>query len=175
MKKKTNRKLYTTNTTTDMEYSKIIKIGLGVLIVLALVYFVTAILTGEIKFGNKKETEKVETSIQYEEIIKGQVLNRNDDEYYVLFFNFTDNFASYYLSLKDNYSIKDNSLPVYILDLEKHSNSDLLINDGEDYKQYPNNINELKVNSPTLLKISNHTVVGRISGRDGIIKFFSEN
>ena len=48
MKKKTKRKLYTTNTTSDIEYSKIIKITIGVVLVLVLTYLITGLATGEI-------------------------------------------------------------------------------------------------------------------------------
>ena len=41
----------------------------------------------------------------------------------MLLFNFTDTFASYYLSLKDSYVKEDNSLPFYIIDLEKSVNN----------------------------------------------------
>lgn len=55
MKKKTKRKLYTTNTTSDIEYSKIIKITIGVVLVLVLTYLITGLATGEIKWGKKKK------------------------------------------------------------------------------------------------------------------------
>ena len=71
MKKKTKRKLYTTNTTSDIEYSKIIKITIGVVLVLVLTYLITGLATGEIKWGKKEDTKKKEASIQYEEIIAG--------------------------------------------------------------------------------------------------------
>ena len=78
-KKKQKRNLYRTNSSSDMEYNKIIKISIGVLVVLVLTYFGTAILSGEIKFGEKKKEEvKEEVSIQYEEIMVGQMLNRSE-------------------------------------------------------------------------------------------------
>ncbi len=155
-----------------MEYTKIIKIFVVVVLILAITYFATAIATGEIKFGKKKETEKEETNIQYEEIIAGQVLNRKDSEYYVLCFDFTDTFSSYYLSLKDSYTEKEDSLPVYILDLEKSFNQEIVLEEGEDYQQKPSNVSNLKVNNPTLLKIKDHRVTERITGTDDILKFF---
>ena len=55
MRKKTERKLYKTNSTSDFEYAKIIKIAIGVVLVLGLTYFVTALATGEIDFKKKNE------------------------------------------------------------------------------------------------------------------------
>ena len=174
MKKKTKRKLYKTNTSSEMEYSKIIKISIGVIVTLGLVYLVTALLMGEIKFGNKTDTKKEPVDIQYEEIVAGEVLNRNKNEYYVLMFDFTDTFASYYLNLKDRYEMNNQSSYFYILDLEKKVNEEILLEEGN-YVEYPNNISELKVSSPTLLKINNHKVVTRITGRNNILDFFNDN
>lgn len=163
------------STSSDMEYSKVIKIAIGVVLVLALTYFITAVATGEIKFGKKKEVEKSETSIQYEEIIAGEIFNRSLDEYYVFLFNFTDSFASYYLSLKDNYTQKDDSSFIYIVDLEKHVNKGIVLEEGNDYTEYPDNIDSLKVSNPTILKISNHRVTERIVGREDILKFLDDS
>ena len=82
--KKQKQKLYKSNRTPDTGYQTVIKIAVGVLITLILVYFTTAILSGEIKFGSKEKV-KEETEIQYQEIIAGESFNRNDKEYYVLF------------------------------------------------------------------------------------------
>lgn len=174
MKKKTKRNLYKTNSNSDMEYSKVIKITIGVIVVLALVYFVTALATGEIKFNNKKKVEETETNIQYEEIIAGQILNRNDKDYYVLLFNFTDTYASYYLSIKDTYVKKDKALPVYIVDLEKDINKGIVAEDSKNIKTYVDNVNSLKVSNPTLIRIKDHKVVQSIEDRDKIIEFFEK-
>lgn len=170
---KQKKKLYKINTNTEMEYSKIIKIAIGVIIVLAITYFVTAIVSGEIKFG-KEEIVEEETSIQYEEIMVGQMLNRSENEYYVLLFNFTDNFASYYLSLKDSYSQNNDALPFYIIDLEKHTNKDYVLEDGEHLVEKPVRLVDFKTTSPTIVKIKNRKVVERVSGRDNVLNFFEK-
>ena len=157
--KRKNTRNYRTTTSTEVDYMKVIKIGIGVLLVLGIVYFVTAIASGEIKFG-KKEKEKVETEIQYQEIIAGETFNRKASEYYVLFMNFTDSYASYYLSLIDNYNGTDNSLPFYTVDIEKKINTDYVTN-------------TLKVENPTILKISNSNTVETITGKDNILNFFN--
>ena len=159
--KRKNTRNYRTTTTTEVDYMKVIKIGVGVLLVLGLVYLVTAIASGEIKLG-KKENEKIETEIQYQEIIAGETFNRNASEYYVLFMNFTDSYASYYLSLIDNYQMKDNSLAFFTVDMEKKINSDYVTN-------------ELKVENPTILKISNSKITETITGKDNILNFFKNN
>lgn len=175
MGKKTKRNLYKTNTSSDVNYAKGIKLTIIVVLVLAIVYFLTALAMGEIKFGRKEEEEKVVTSIQYEEIMAGQIFNRSDEEYYVIAFDFTDQFATYYLTLRDDYLKEDDHLPIYILDLEKKMNEGILLQDDDDYIEQPTWVEDLKVSSPTLLRIKNHKVVSRITSRENILKFFEEN
>lgn len=169
--KKQKRKLYKTNTTSEFEYSKTIKIAIEVVLILGLTYFITALATGELKF-NKKEEVKEEISIQYEEIMTGEVFNRVGNEYYVLLTNFTDTFASYYLSLIDSYKQDEKSLPFYIVDLEKKVNESYVLKTDEKLKELPNNLSEFKATNPTIIKIKDKQVVERISGKDKVIEFF---
>lgn len=174
MSKKTKKTLYKTNSSMNTEYSAVVKIAVGVIIVLVLTYLITALASGEIKLGKKNQEEKKEVSIQYEEIIAGQILNRNHDEYYVLLFNFTDTFASYYLSLKDNYITEDNALPFYIVDLEKYSNQSISTEKEEEIVTNIDNVNDLRVMNPTIIRVKNHRVVESIKGRESILNFFSK-
>ena len=158
---KRNKTKYRTTTTTEVDYMKVIKIGIGVLIVLAIVYLVTAIASGEIKLNNKAK-EKPATEIQYQEIMAGETFNRNSSEYYVLFMNFTDSFSSYYLSLISNYAYGNNSLPFYTVDMEKKINTEYITD-------------ELKIENPTILKISNSKTVETITGKENVLNFFKNN
>lgn len=154
-----------------MEYSKAIKITIVVVLILALTYFATAILSGEIKFG-KEEKVKEEVSIQYEEITAGQIFNRTSNEYYVLLFNFTDTFASYYLSLIDTYSQEEDSIPFHIVDLEKKVNEQYVLQEGEGLKDKPTTLVDFKASNPTIVRIKDKKVVERIAGRDKVLDFF---
>ena len=159
MSKKTKRTLYKTGSNVNTEYSTVVKIVIGVVGVLVLTYLVTALASGEIKLGKKKQEDRQEVSIQYEEIMAGQILNRNHDEYYVLLFNFTDTFASYYLSLKDNYITKDNALPFYIVDLEKYSNQNISTEKEEEIITNINHVNDLRVMNPTIINIIDKNIL----------------
>lgn len=173
MSKKKQRNLYKTSPSSDMEYSKVIKIAIGVILVLMLTYLVTAILSGEIKFGNKEVKEEV--SIQYEEIIAGQILNRPEDEYYVLLFSFTDKLASNYLSLKDTYIEENNKVPFYIVDTDKQPNQMVLALNSEQEKINVNNVNDLKVTVPIIIKVKDHKVVESVKGLSDVVKFFKQD
>ena len=169
--KRNKQKLYRSNKSTDLEYNRLIKISIGVVIALILVYLATAIASGEIKLGNKKKTATTpeETKIQYTEILAGETFNRNKEEYYVLFYNYSDNYASYYSSLVSSYT-KDT---IYIVDLDNSLNSKFALKDDEEETKITD-INSLKVKNPTLLKIKNKKVVDTISGRDKVLEFFGK-
>ena len=154
---KRNKRHYKTTTSKELDYKRVIKIGVGVVLVLVIVYLVTAIASGEIKLNNKKVEEK--TTIQYEEIFAGEAFNRNASEYYVLFCNSSDSYASYYLNLIKSYRSQENSLPFYTVDIEKKMNNDYVTN-------------ELKIENPTILKIKDSKIVDTITGKDNVSNFF---
>lgn len=168
--KRNKQKLYRTTTVTDTEYTRIIKIGVGVCVFFILFYFITAIATGEIKFGKKKKAEQP-TTIQYQEIIGGETFNRDYKEYYVLFYDSTDSYASFYLNKISAYNSKDKSLPFFTVDLSKKINSNYQLKDDETAST--NDINSLKVANPTILKISSNKTSEAITGNDNIINFFN--
>lgn len=168
MKQNTNKKDLFGKSNTDNEITKGIKIGVVVVLVLVLVYLLTAFLTGEIKFGNKKKDTTTPSTIQYEEIIAGQILNRIEEDYYVLAFNFTDDNAGYYLTLKNSYLQNNDAVSFYILDLEKGFNQSILTEKGKEYSEKPESISELKVESPTLLKVSKGKIIERTTGEEKV-------
>lgn len=172
-KEKKNKKIFYGKANYNEEMVRGIKIFLCVALLFAAIYFVTALLTGEISFGKKEEKETV-TTIQYEEILAGESFNRSDKEYYILYFPFTDGASSLYITLKDAYAEKEKSLPVYIVDLDKYFNTSIVAKDDETFKDKPQNIGELKVKNATLLKFSDRKVVSRIEGKDNIKKAFED-
>lgn len=173
MSKKRQRN-YKMSTSTELDYMKVIKISVGVLLVLGIVYLLTAIASGEIKLKKDDEEEKVVT-INYQEIIAGETFNRNAENYYVFFYNFEDNYADYYSYLISTYNSKDNSLPFYTVNLDKKINTDYIITDSDDSTieyAYPSNIETLRVQNPTILEIKNGKTVNVITGKDNILEFF---
>ena len=149
------------------------KIAVGVILVLALIYLGTALATGEIKLGSDKK-EITESKIQYEEIIAGQILNRIDEEYYVLLFSFTSSDASRYLSLKDSYLQNKDATPFYIVDLDKKLNESIIVKEEEEYNKKPSKVTDLKVNGATILKVKDKKVTERIEGDEKIKEYFKK-
>ena len=152
----------------DEQLATAIRIAMGVLVVLGFVYLITALVTGEIHLGDDQKKETVESKIQYEEIIAGQILNRKADEYYVLAFNFSDSEASYYLSLRDGYKQNTDALPFYIVDLEKGFNTSIVV------EEIPKDTTQLKVVAPTLLKIKKGKIIERISTKEKVKEYLEK-
>ena len=164
---------YKTTTTTELDYMRVIKITIGVLITLALVYFGTAIMSGELKLKKEKKEEKV-TTVSYSNILAGETFNRSPIDYYVFFYQSSDNFADYYKQLISNYNYRTDSLPFYYVDLDDKLNKEYLISE-DDTNTYgtPTNISDLKVENPTIIRIRNKQVFDFIKGKDAVLKFFN--
>lgn len=173
MKKNMNKNSIYGKANYNEDVIKLVKILMVVVVVLGIVYIGTAIATGEINL-NKDKKEEVEVSIQYEEIIAGEILNRIDKEYYVLLFNFTGDDATNLLTLKDNYGYVNESLPVYIVDLDKKFNSILTPSEGEEIKDKPSNVSDLRVNDVTLLKVKDGKITSRVTTYENIEKTFND-
>ena len=171
--KKKRKNYYKTTTSTELDYMRVVKITVGVLLVLGLVYLGTAILSGEIKLNKNKKTEEV-TEFSYKEILAGETFNRSPIDYYVLFYKSSDNFSSYYKQLVDTYKTKDESLPFYFVNLDDKLNEEYLIGE-DDTNSYskPSSIDNLKVSNPTIIRIRNKQVFDFISGREEVLKFFN--
>ncbi len=173
IKNKSNKKSLYGKSNYNEDLVRGAKIFVAVVLLVAIIYFATAILTGEIKFNNKKKNDAPqEAVIQYDEIVAGQSFTRPEQSYYVLYYNFTDSNATKYLSLRNSYSAKDKALSVYMVDLEKIFNLSIVKSKDEKIIDKPNNIKQLKVDGPTLLKFSNKKVVQRITGKEDIEKYF---
>jgi hypothetical protein len=117
----------------------------GVLIVFALFYFITTLVAGNKPILHEKE--KTPAVIQYKEILAGETFNRLDSEYYVLFFDFNGEDASYYKTIAST-----SEKIVYIVDLSNSFNKSIV---SEETNKSAQNASELKVKEATLIKIKN--------------------
>ena len=142
------------------EASTIVKIAIGVIIVFVLIYLIFAVLTGEIKL---KKDKKTEPTIQYVEIL-------NSDDYFVLFYEFSGDDANL---LETITQVLENTTKTYKVDLDKKFNTNYIA-DGEDIDRTPKNIDELKVENPTLIRIKNGKVTKFVTGIEDI-KDYSQN
>lgn len=149
------------------ELSRMLKILLGVVLVLAAFYFVYAIMSGEISFGSKKKN----VEIQNEEILAGTTFNRPESEYYVLYFDFDGNSAE---KTEAYYSIYRSAIAeykVFVVDLNKKFNSTYVVEDRSLINT--SNVESLKVMDPTLLFVKDGQVTKTLVGLEEIEKEWS--
>lgn len=150
------------------EVTKAIRIFVIVIVVLGLTYFISGIVTGEIKLGNQLE----KAIIQYDEILIGTSFTQRPTEYYVLMYNYdNDSNAEDYKSYITSYEKTDNALKVYYTNLNVSLNK-MYISDDINY--HPTKASEIRINDTTLIKISNGQLSLFITGKDNVIKYLSE-
>lgn len=121
------------------------------LVVLALVlfYLVFAIANGEIKFG-KDKYEKVPDEIQNVEILAGSTFNRQEESYYVLFYNFDTSSSIGYANAYDLYTNMGED-KMFLVDTNKGFNKNYLTDDKT--KINISGIDKLKVVDGTLIRV----------------------
>ena len=140
----------------DYEQStKTVLITLGVVVGVVLLFYLLTVLINNSKRGlNTKEPTKEETKIQYDEILASDTFKMNDDEYYVLFYDFDGPEAVYYEFFTTFFKIMLTIFKKYV---------------SNETNIYANNINELKVKDATLIKISYGSNVSYVEGSSLII------
>lgn len=148
------------------EAKKFVKVAIIVILIVGLVYLLTSFL---LKNGNlnKKYTpaEVPEAVITYEEATIGMTFNRKDEIYYVAFDDFSDKNNVLLNSYILNYQSKENIKPIYKVNMSLEPN--------KNYKSEAENLNaqsveELKIKTPTLIKVENNKNVKYINNINDI-------
>jgi len=169
MKKKKliqKQKMYKSNTNlnTGSEMGNVIKTVLIVGVLFGGMYLLTLYLLN--KEGNQPITfDPPQSFIQYEKILAGNTFNKSHSEYIVMFYDFTDSEASVYNNLFRTFQQSDEDIAIYAVDLSDVFNQSFISDESN-----PNvdNIDNLKVNGPTLIQIVDGRVVEYLQGRDEI-------
>ncbi|MDD6879409.1 MAG: hypothetical protein PUD59_04210 [bacterium] len=164
MKKKGNKKeiLNREKMSTIPEVKTLIKIVIGIILILIIVYFLGGLLTGNIKL--KKDEEKVE--IQYSEILAEQTFKQPNSEYFVIFYNFDSSEKSLIDALSSDLST---IVSIYKVDLSKKFNLSYITNEKSNKK--PTSSNELKIYGTTLIRIKNGKVINYVEGLSNIKEY----
>lgn len=145
---------------------KMVKIGVIVLLCFALIYFVTAIINGEI-FGKEEEAPEVE--IQKVEILMGETFEKKDSEYMIIYYDFDDRiYSSLYSMLVENYNAYNQDIPMYKVDLSTNFSKKYVAGEEESSNTSPTALSNLKVKGATLIRIKDKKVVKYIEGKDNI-------
>lgn len=140
------------------------KTFITIIVVLLLFFVILYLLTGlfitkEIKwFNNNKNNE--ETTVKIEnKILASDSLKQQEEEYYVYFYDTTDENVEVANAL---YSVEDK---IYRVDLNDGFNSNFV----GDSSGIVENINDLKVSNPTLIKVMSEKMTEFYSGKDEIV------
>lgn len=145
-----------------------IGIVLGALVILYL--FIGIFVTKTITFNNKDEEEEVVT-IDSSTILASQIFDQKEDEYYVLVYDPNDKVYNIEQFL-DIYKNKTDALTVYKVDSSKKFNSNYIVE--KDSNKNPTNYSELRIITPTLIKISSKNVVEYTEGFEEVKNVFKK-
>lgn len=164
------KKVEKIKTSYPTEVGSIVKITIIVLLVLILVYLFTALITGKIKLGNKDDNNS-EVTIQYEEILAGESFNQREEEYLVLFYDFTATDASVYSNLLTNYKSTNGSIKYYTVNMASGMNQ--LYKTEEASVLDVSKASLLKVKDVALIRFVNQQVANYYDGSDAVQAYFN--
>lgn len=153
----------------DGFYKFITTITVILLTLIACYLIIGVFITKEINFKDDKDKneteEKEEVSIDNSIITAGQIFNQKDNSYYVAIYDFDSKLTAIpsWISI---YSGKEDAIPVYKVDSTKKFNSSYIVE--KDSNKNPTSYSDLKIISPTLIKIENGKVSNYTEGEDDI-------
>lgn len=168
-KKNKNKKNNKNTVVTGNELANLIKIIIIVCIVLLSFYFITVLV-------NKKRNNTVDGSddtvatIQYDEIIVGEILNRSENEYFVLVKKENDVNYDLYQSYLSIYKEKENALRVYNVDLSSIFNANAI----DEETVLTDTVQNFKFNDSVLIKVTNGSISESLIGNDQIENYLKE-
>ncbi len=168
-KEKSNPK--TTMVKNDSEITKLIKIVLIVTAIMVVFYGITLLVTKNQKadsFDNKTASEKA--VIQYDDIMIGTMLNKNQDSYYVLIKEDEDNRVVEYETLMKLVASKIDSPKIYTANLTDSFNKRYLAKEANT----TNDMEEFRVSGTTLVEIKDGKIVNTYSDHDSIAEELSK-
>ena len=138
--------------------------------IVAILLIILVVFAGITMWATRDKSKKTDTNIQYTKIIAGSILNRSEDDYYVLVEAKGDENISTYESLINKYVAKEDSKRVYIVDLSDSFNSNYV---GEENKLDFENITDARFKETVLLHIVNNKISSTKLG-DSIKTYLTE-
>ena len=143
----------------------IIIIAIIIVVILA-VYFFTRIFVSK-DLLHKEEKNPAVGTINYDMTLIGSMLNKVEDEYFVLIYNSKDNDYVYYMGIVNNYTSDEEAKRVYIADISNELNKNY-ISDEENLKT--DNVEEFRVSKPTLLMVKKGKITDTYTTKEEMAK-----
>lgn len=147
------------------EVKKTIIIIVVAVVLLVGMYFLTTVILNKDSDDNSKITEN---AIQYDEILAGESFNQSEDEYYVIYYD-SSNEYSVISSLISSYQLNSSDTKLYSVDLADGLNKKY-VTDGN---IVTDNASSLRVKDTTLLKFNNGVVSEVITDTNEITSFLN--
>ena len=152
---------------TSIKLSTAVKLVVAIIIFLLAMYLVSAVfITKELKVStndNNKEATNNDTQNTIEnKILASNIFNQKEEEYYVYFYDFSDEdelASSIVLSLEEKNT-------VYKVDTSSSLNNNYITEEKGNKKA--KNLSELKVKSPTVIKIESDKIKKYYEGTEEI-------
>lgn len=150
----------------EMKSNIITVISIGLVIAFVYVGVILLEKSGAFEAGYTKP-DKV-TEISYSDILIGEVFNRNESDYLVLFDEFdSDTYDVYVRGLAEQYESKN----IYYVDMSLSPNKNYK---SEEVNTNPKNVNDLKINEITLMRVLNGKVTEYITGSENIANYLKK-
>lgn len=148
----------------------IMTLGIVLLGLVLLYLFVGVFITKTITF-KKEQEEKEEVVIDRTTIFASQIFDQAEEEYYVLVYNPEEKIEDLSMFL-NIYQSKNDSIKVYKVISTLKFNSDYIVE--KDSNKSPSNSNELRIISPSLIKINSKSVVEYHEGFEEVKNVFKK-
>ena len=146
------------------EVKKTIIIIVVAALLLVGMYFLTTLI-----LSKDTEEEKVtENAIQYDEILAGESFNQGDGEYYVIYYDSSDQYSTI-SSLISSYQLNNSDTKLYSVDLSNGMNKKY-VTDGD---IVTDDASSLRVKANTLLKFEDGEVTETITDTNKITSFLN--
>ncbi len=150
----------------EVKIKEAIFIVLGMTLLVLVIYFLTVGAQKLGFFDERYVKPQVSTAvISYENILAGSVFNRTEEEYFVIFADFSGNDAIYLSGLGANYKAKKEGINLYSVDLGNDMNKYIL---SEDSNTVAQSSSDLKVKGHTLIRIKNGSNIQYVEGDENI-------
>lgn len=159
-KKDVDKKIDEIKMSTSNEIYKVLKILFGVMVFLAAFYLITVGVV-----GRDTDNEKKDVSIQYDEILAGSSFTMRDDEYIVVYYDFSNEEMSGLYSALTDYKT-NGSKRLYTVDMSNGFNKNYT---GKKANKNPKNAEELIIADATLIEFKDGKVVKYVEGSDSVI------
>lgn len=148
--------------TDDKSLKKYIKIIVVVLLIVGLFYLLSATLITK-ELGSAKKENKTETKVDNTILAKNS-LRQTDEIYYVYYYDFNNKLTK----IENNISKLDNK--VYRVNTSDAINSNFV---SEESNPSAKTLEEIKVKTPTLIKVENGTILEYYETEDNILLYLN--